>query len=392
MGSNSTIGEEVEQEWDSMFSKYAESYPELASEYERRMDGRLSPGWKTKLPVYSHTDTKAVATRNRSEEVLNVVAATLPELMGGSADLSSSNLTILKCSGDFQKNNHIGRYLRFGVREHGMAAICNGIFAHGGLRPFCATFLNFLGYAMGSVRVSSLSRFGVLYIMTHDSIGLGEDGPTHQPIEMLECCRATPNLLTIRPADGNETVGAYVIAMEKAGTPVVMSLTRQALPTVEGSSADKVSLGAYLIGDYGHAAKKPHLVLIGTGSELHLAVAVAKSLAAADDVHVRVVSMPCCELFDQQPLEYKLDLFPSGAPIMSIEAGGTKGWSQYAHAPFGIKDQFGLSAPAPALFKHFGFTEENLVTRSRQVIAFYKGREAPSLYEIPVFPIIAPLH
>lgn len=385
-------GDKAELAWNEAFSAYATAHPALAADYMRRVAGELPTDWKTKLPVYSAADTKAVATRNRSEEVLNVIAAELPELMGGSADLSSSNLTILKCSGDFQKDNHIGRYLRFGVREHAMAAICNGLYAHGAIRPFCATFLNFLGYATGSLRISGLSRFGVLYIMTHDSIGLGEDGPTHQPIEMLEWCRALPNLLTIRPADGNETVGGYVIAIERSATPTVLSLTRQGVPTVEGTSAEKVALGAYVIGNYGPVADKPKLILIGTGSELYLAVATAKTLAAADNVSVRVVSMPCTELFDEQALEYKLSVFPAGSPVMSIEAAGTKGWSQYAHAPFGIKDQYGLSAPAGKIYNHFGFTEANLAARARDVIAFYSKREAPSLYDVPIFPVIAGIH
>lgn len=289
MGSAAGVGEQAEAAWTHMFTSYSAVHPDLAGEYVRRMQGRLPSNWKDKLPVYSHTDTKAVATRNRSEEVLNIIAASMPELMGGSADLSGSNLTVLKCSGDFQHANPIGRYIRFGVREHAMVAICNGLFAHGGIRPFCATFLNFLGYAMGSVRVSCLSRFGLLFIMTHDSIGLGEDGPTHQPIEMLEWCRALPNMLTIRPADGNETVGAYIVAIEKPSTPTVLSLTRQGVPTIEGTCADKVSLGAYTIGDFGAAAARPSLILIGTGSELYLAVAVAKSIASSDGVSVRYI-------------------------------------------------------------------------------------------------------
>lgn len=239
---SSVTGEELEKEWLSLFDAYSKTHPALAAEYIRRMDKRLPDNWKASLPVYSHLETKQVATRSRSEEVLNVLAPILPELVGGSADLSPSNLTLLKCSGDFQKDTPGGRYIRFGVREHGMTAVCNGLFAHGGIRPYCATFLNFLGYAMGGLRISCLSRFGVVYVMTHDSIGLGEDGPTHQPIEMLECCRALPNLLTIRPADGNETVGAYIVAIERPHTPTVLSLTRQGVPTLEGSSADKATI------------------------------------------------------------------------------------------------------------------------------------------------------
>jgi transketolase len=373
----------AEADWEAKLAQYGQQHPELAADLARRMRGELPADWKKGLPTYSHTEAKAAATRNRSEEVLNALAGVLPELVGGSADLTGSNLTNLKCSGDFQKDTPAGRYIRFGVREHGMAAICNGMYAYGGLRPFCATFLNFIGYAMGSVRVSALSRFGLLYVMTHDSIGLGEDGPTHQPVEMLECLRALPNFLTMRPADGNETVGAYVVALERAGTPTCISLSRQAAPTVEGTSADLVAKGAYVILNAGAAKARPDLVLVSTGTELAMTVAVAKELAA--ELSVRVVSMPCCELFDEQPLDYQLEVFPEGAPVMSIEAGGINGWFKYAHAPFGM-ETYGASAPAGPLFNLFGFTVPNLTARAKEVVAFYGAAGAPSLMKYPRFP------
>lgn len=237
---------------------------------------------------------------------------------------------------------------------------------------------------MGSVRLSALSRFGVIYVMTHDSIGLGEDGPTHQPIEMLEYLRATPNLLTLRPADGNETAGAYKIAVAHIHTPSVIALTRQALPTLRGSSIDNVALGAYVLQD----ASAPAIVLVATGSEVSLAVSVAGALAS-EGIHARVVSMPCWELFEAQTVDYQLSVFPAGLPVMSIEAAGTHGWQKWAHAPFGISG-FGASGVGKDLFTHFGFTVPNLTLRAKEVISFYSDRPggAPSLLQFPRFPVI----
>ena len=265
-------------------------FPDLAREYKRRNKRELPISFESLLPKYSETDTKLLATRHRSEQVLNSLAGDMPEIIGGSADLTPSNLTNLKCSQDFQKDTPHGRYIRFGVREHAMAAISNGIFAYGFYRPYCASFLQFIGYALGSVRVSALSGFGVIYIMTHDSIGLGEDGPTHQPIEMLASLRSTPNLLTIRPADANETVGAYEIAMKSVNTPSVICLSRQNTPNVLGTSKDSVKLGAYVIADLTPSdcsSLKPDLILVSTGSEVALALDTAKALFEADRVFVR---------------------------------------------------------------------------------------------------------
>ena len=328
----------------------------------------------------------------RSEEVLNVCSNLFSEIIGGSADLTSSNLTNLKCSGDFQRSTPSGRYIRFGVREHAMAAICNGLFAHGGFRPFCATFLNFIGYAMGSVRVSALSKFGVIYIMTHDSIGLGEDGPTHQPVEMLECLRSTPNLLVFRPCDGNETIGSYKIAMERMHTPSVLCFSRQATPTLKNSCAGSVAFGAYILEDIAMDPKPISLILVSSGTELALALTVAKKLHDDNQLSIRVVSMPCWELFDEQPLSYQLSVFPAGIPVMSIEASGTHGWSKYAHAPFGMTG-FGLSAPIKDLYNHFGFTTTNLVSKSLEVIEFYSKNGPPlSLVNVPKISLMSHSH
>ena len=388
-------GSLLEREWVEMFDSYRAKHPALAAEFEGRMAGQLPPGWTDGLPVYSAAESKAVGTRNRSEEVLNLLAGRVCTLTGGSADLTPSTLTALKCTGDFQKDTPAGRYIRFGVREHAMAAICNGMFAYGGQRPFCATFLNFIGYALGSVRLSALSRFGVLYVMTHDSIGLGEDGPTHQPVEMLECLRATPNLFVMRPADGNETVGAYVVALESPHTPTVISLSRQAAPTLSGSSWEKVRQGGYVLCDVGGGdgpAQAPALIIVATGTEVTLAVGTAQALAdATPALRFRVVSMPCCELFDEQTTEYQLSVLPDGVPVMSVEASSVAGWRKYAHAPFGMTT-FGLSAPGNHVLAHFGFTVPSLVQKAMEVMAYYQSAPVPSLVNYPKFAAPAPPH
>jgi transketolase len=388
-------GAELEKAWNKTFEAYAGEHPHLASEYTRRFKGELPAGWKDEMPTFSVSEPKALATRETSSKVLNYCASKLSELFGGSADLTPSNLTALTGAGDFQMDTPAGRYIRFGVREHGMAAICNGIFAHGGARPFCATFLNFIGYALGSVRLSALSRFGVLYVMTHDSIGLGEDGPTHQPVEMLEALRATPNLYTMRPCDGNETVGAYVVAMESPHTPVVLSLSRQACPTLEGSSATKTQLGAYVLQEHkgtSCSSENPTLILASTGGEVCVTCQTARALVAADaSLWVRVVSMPCWELFEAQTVAYQLSIFPDGSPVMSIEASGAHGWQKFAHAPYGMQS-FGISAPGGDALKHFGFTVDNLTARANEVITFYKGRQVTSLINFPRFTVGKALH
>jgi len=266
--------------------------------------------------------------------------------------------------------------VRFGVREHGMAAICNGLAAYGGLIPYCATFLNFIGYAMGAVRLSALSQFGVIYVMTHDSIGLGEDGPTHQPIETLPMLRATPDITTIRPADGNETSGAYANALEHRHRPTVLILCRQAVPNVKGSSIEGVYKGAYAVGNL---EDKPQLILVGSGSELHLCIGAADKLK---DIKVRVVSMPSWELFRQQSSDYQNSVFPEGVPILAVEAASSFGWREYAHASVAMTT-FGASAPAPAVFARFGFTVDNVVKKAHDLLQFYSTRTAHSVVDRP---------
>lgn len=389
-----STGAQQEKQWSAMFSEYAKSYPELAADYIRREKGEMPADWKSNMPLYSPSEAKAAATRNRSEEVLNFCAGVCPEIIGGSADLSPSNLTVLKCSGDFQGDTPAGRYIRFGVREHGMAAISNGIFAHGMLRPFCATFLNFIGYAMGAVRVSALSEFGIIYVMTHDSIGLGEDGPTHQPVELLTALRAMPNLYTIRPCDGNETKGAYIIGMESRKTPSVISLSRQGAPTLDGSCAEKTVKGGYVLRECGDKSGKayPQLTIIGTGTEVSLAVKAAVVISEKRGCWVRVVSMPCTELFDKQDLAYQTSVLMAGSPVLSVEAGGVAGWrGKYAHACVGMQDCFGASGPGGDLLKHFGFTEESVVEKGQAVMDFYSNG-APDLLHYPRFDLPSPPH
>jgi transketolase len=376
-------GAELESKWTAAFTAYAAAHPELAAEYTRRFEGKLPADWKKNFPVYTPQD-KALATRQFSEIALNAAAAALPEIVGGSADLTPSNLTKLTMSGDFQKDTPIGRYIRYGVREHAMAAISNGLFAHGALRPFCATFYNFIGYALGAVRVSALSQFGVLYIATHDSIFLGEDGPTHQPIEMNASLRAMPNMYVYRPADGNETVGSYITAIEHATKTSVLALSRQGLPNLEGSTADKVALGAYVVQNLDNGAvvaafdTKPDLVFVASGSEVSLAIDAAKLLP----LKVRIVSVPCRDLFDEQSVAYKKEVLGEGIPTLAVEAAATFGWSDYSHAQFGL-DRFGTSATIAQLKDQFGFNAETVADEARKLVAFYEGRTVPSLFDYP---------
>lgn len=369
------IGAQKEQAWNTMFASYKAAYPTEAADFERRQRGELPTGWKNALPKWTVGD-KALATRQTSEIVLNAIAPIMPELVGGSADLTPSNLTWMKCSTDYQPSRPEGRYLRFGIREHAMAAICNGFVAYGGLIPFCSTFFNFIQYCLPSIRLSALSKFGVIYIMTHDSIGLGEDGPTHQPINALICIRSMPNILGIRPCDGNETAGAYALALENRHRPSVLVLSRQALPQQANSTAEKVAFGAYVLED----VAEPKLILIASGSEVPACVEAAKLCPFA----VRVVSMPCMDLFAEQSIEYQKSVLLEGVPVMSVEALGVTGWEKWSHVQQGMTT-FGKSAPAPLLFKHFGFDPESLAAKSKKIVEFYKTNAVPSLLNRPQF-------
>jgi transketolase len=311
-------GASDQAEWEETLATYRTQYPTDAALFERMLSGELPAGWADALPTYAPGD-KALATRKTSEATLNALAPVLPELIGGSADLTHSNLTELKISGSFQKGAYENRNLRFGVREHGMGAICNGIALHNsGLIPYCATFLVFADYMRAAIRLSALSEAGVIYVMTHDSIGLGEDGPTHQPVETIASLRAIPNLTVIRPADGNETSGAYKVAVANRKAPTLMAFSRQGLPQLAGSSIDAVAKGAYVLSD---SDGTPDLILIGTGSEVSLCVKAADALKA-EGKKVRVVSMPSWELFDAQDEAYRESVLPKAVTKrLAVEAG-----------------------------------------------------------------------
>ncbi|MFM7613274.1 MAG: transketolase, partial [Synechococcales cyanobacterium] len=359
-------GADLESQWQATMVAYRGAYPQEAAELDRLIAGELPADWESSIPLYTPAD-KAFATRQTSEKALNGLAPAIPELIGGSADLTHSNLTLLKVSGDFQKGQYHNRNLRFGVREHGMGAICNGIALHGGLIPYCATFLVFVDYMRGAIRLSALSEAGVIYVMTHDSIGLGEDGPTHQPVETLASLRAIPNLLVFRPADGNETAGAYKVAIANRYRPTLLALSRQALPQLEGSTISNTEKGAYILSD---SEGTPEVILLGTGSETHLCVQAAEKLRA-DGVRVRVVSIPCWELFDEQSADYQESVLPKAVTKrLAVEAASSFGWGRYlgGEGQMISIERFGVSAPGGLAMEKFGYTVDNVVAQAKSLL------------------------
>jgi transketolase len=364
-------GAGYEAEWSKLYADYKAKYPQEAAEFERLTSGKLPDGWDTALPAYTPED-KGFATRKYSEICLNKLAPVLSELIGGSADLTHSNLTELKGFGDFQKGAYQNRNVHFGVREHAMGAICNGIALHkSGLIPYGATFLIFTDYMRAAIRLSALSEVGAIWVMTHDSIGQGEDGPTHQPVETLASLRAIPNLTVIRPADGNECSGAYKVAIAKAknNEPTLLALSRQNLPNLAGTSLENSTKGAYVV-SCGFAPEELDLILIGTGSELQLCVAAAETLKAQGK-KVRVVSMPSWELFEAQDAAYRESVLPKVATKrLSVEAGVSFGWHKYVGADGGMVsiDRFGASAPGGVCLEKFGFSVDNVLAKAKEVI------------------------
>ncbi|GER57500.1 transketolase [Striga asiatica] len=362
-------GAAFESEWNTKFAEYEKKYPEEAAELKSIITGEFPAGWEKALPTYT-PESPADATRNLSQQNLNSLAKVLPGLLGGSADLASSNMTLLKTFGDFQKPTPEHRNLRFGVREHSMAAICNGLALHSpGLIPYCATFFVFTDYMRAAMRISALSESGVIYVMTHDSIGLGEDGPTHQPVEHLASFRAMPNILMLRPADGNETAGAYRVAVLNRKRPSVLALSRQKLTQLPGTSIEGVEKGGYIVSDNkNNNNNKPDVILIGTGSELEIAAKAADELRK-EGKGVRVVSLVCWEIFDEQSDEYKESVLPGSVTArVSIEAGSTFGWGKIVGGEgksIGI-DQFGASAPAGKIYKEFGITVEAVIAAAKE--------------------------
>eukprot|EP01104_Vermistella_antarctica_P013120 TRINITY_DN3929_c0_g1_i1.p1 TRINITY_DN3929_c0_g1~~TRINITY_DN3929_c0_g1_i1.p1 ORF type:complete len:687 (-),score=182.35 TRINITY_DN3929_c0_g1_i1:197-2230(-) len=370
-------GAQEQKAWDELFAKYETEHADLAKEYKRRVAGELPEGWKDNLPTYTD-ESPADATRKLGQAVFSAIAPKLVDLIGGSADLNPSCLTYIKGSPDFQKDTPEGRNIRYGVREHAMAAITNGLAAYGGFIPYCSTFLNFLGYCQGAVTLSALSELRTLYVFTHDSIGLGEDGPTHQPVEKFAFVRASPNTFLFRPADGRETVGTYIKAIETTTAPAIIALSRQSFPTVVGTSVEGVSKGAYVCQSGGDT---PDLVLVATGSELHLIDAAAKVLREKG-LTVRIVSFPCWKLFDAQSAEYRASVFPASSPVLSVEAGVTFGWERYAHSSIGV-NSFGASGPLKDVLAHFGFTTSNVAAKGQALVDFYKGKTVPQLANRP---------
>ncbi|KAJ8749038.1 hypothetical protein K2173_013482 [Erythroxylum novogranatense] len=361
-------GASLETEWNAKFAEYEKKYPEDAAELKSIITGELPAGWEKALPTYT-PESPADATRNLSQQNLNALAKVLPGLLGGSADLASSNMTLLKMFGDFQKGTPEERNVRFGVREHGMGSICNGIALHSpGLIPYCATFFVFTDYMRAAIRISALCEGGVIYVMTHDSIGLGEDGPTHQPIEHLASFRAMPNILMLRPADGNETAGAYKVAVLNRKRPSILALSRQKLPQLPGTSIEGVEKGGYIVSD-NSSGNKPDVILVGTGSELPIAADAAKELRKEGKA-VRVVSLVSWELFDEQSDAYKESVLPAAVTArVSIEAGSTFGWEKIVGSKgkaIGI-DRFGASAPAGKIYKEFGLTAEAVIAAAKEV-------------------------
>ena len=379
-------GKLAQAEWNERLDGYASAFPGLAAELRTRLQGELPSGWDADIPVFP-ADKKGISTRVAGGKVMNAFAKKVPALFGGSADLDPSTFTALKDLGDFNPPppvgadvegsdgggwSYAGRNLHFGVREHAMGAIVNGLAAHGGFLPYGSTFLIFSDYMRPAIRLAALMGLHVVHVFTHDSIALGEDGPTHQPIEQLASLRAIPNLTLIRPADANETAVAWKVAVETRGRPVLLSLSRQNLPTIDRKqfvSADGLRQGAYVLSDARDA--KPELILIGTGSEVGLVLAAAEILQK-DGVAVRCVSMPSWELFDAQPLAYRENvLLPGVGARLVVEAGISQGWERYmgAHGDMISIEHFGASAPADVLLREFGFSVDNVVQRAKTLLA-----------------------
>ncbi len=378
-------GKRAEAHWDEAFAAYASDHPELAHACQQAVRGDVPAGWDADIPVFD-ADTSGMATRVASGKVLHAIRRRLPGLVGGSADLDPSTHTALAAMGDFQNPadasgdlqgsagggwSYAGRNLHFGVREHAMGAIANGLAAHGGLLPFTATFLVFSDYMRPPIRLAALMRQGVIFVFTHDSIALGEDGPTHQPIEQLANLRAVPNLTVLRPADANEVAVAWRVAVETRDRPTVLVLTRQAVPTLDRSrlaAADGLRKGAYVLADV--PVGRPDIVLIASGSEVSL-IEEARRLLAQQGVKARTVSMPSWELFEAQPEEYREAVLPASVPArLAVEAGATQGWHAYVGdggAVVGI-DHFGASAPGEVLMEKNGFTPDNVVRRALAVL------------------------
>jgi transketolase len=357
-------GAELESAWKALFAGYAAAFPELAAEFERTQRGVLKAGWEKAIPSFAAD--KPQATRNAGGVIMNAIAKQVPELFGGAADLTSSTKTIFKPGANFHEDP-VGRNVFFGVREFGMCAAVNGIAAHGGLIPFGSTFFVFSDYAKPAIRLAALMQVQSLFVFTHDSIALGEDGPTHQPVEQLLGLRAIPGLTDFRPADANETAAAWRLALERKG-PSFFALSRQNLPVIDPAVHDVyagVSKGAYIVQDFAN----PQVVLLGAGAELWPALEASK-LLEAEGIRARVVSFPSWKLFEEQTAEYKASVLLPGVPKVAIEAGSTLGWWKYAGTDGDVigLDRFGASAPGPKVLAELGFGADSIAARARKLV------------------------
>jgi transketolase len=368
-------GEGQQRDWDALVEKYEAQFPELGAAWRETMGGDLPEGWESHLPSFA--DAKPMATRQASGEVINALAPHMPTLIGGSADLGPSTNTDIKDGGSFQPGSYEGRILHFGIREHGMGAALTGMSLNGGLIPFGATFMCFSDYMKPAIRLAALSHVQVVYIFTHDSIGLGEDGPTHQPVEQLAGLRAIPNLYVIRPADVHEVREAWRLAILRRHAPTALVLTRQKVALLDRAntyaSAEGTRQGAYTIADATDAEGKtttPKLILLSTGSEVSLCIEAREALQS-EGTPTRVVSMPCWELFDEQPRDYRESVIPSGVPArLAVEAAASLGWHKYTgdRGDCLCLDRFGASSPGPTVLKELGFNTQNVVERARALL------------------------
>ncbi len=365
-------GARLEAEWSKKYDAYRRVHPELAAELERRLTGRLAEGWDEGLPTFGPPPGDAQATRAASGKVLNVIAPKLPELVGGSADLASSTNVVFKNGGDVSAGNWGARNVHFGVREHGMGVILNGLALHGGVRPVGSTFLIFSDYMRPPIRLAALCDLPVIYVFTHDSIGLGEDGPTHQPIEQLAALRAVPNLVVIRPADATETVEAWRMAILSRSGPVALVLTRQKVPVIDRAKyapANGVRLGGYVLADARDG--KPAIVLLASGSEVDLTLGAYERLVA-EGIAARVVSLPSMELFARQPQEYRDAVLPPTVPArLAVEAAAPQPWYRWVgdHGVVMGIERFGASAPYQRIYQELGLTVENVVRKAKEMLS-----------------------
>jgi transketolase len=370
-------GAKEEKEWQALFAKYEKEFPELAAQFKRtHYEQKLPDGWEKSLPVFE-AGGKPIATRTAGNTVMNAYGKVVPEVFGGAADLTTSTKTIFKDSANFHVDP-AGRNLFFGVREFGMCAMVNGMAVHGGVIPYGSTFFNFVDYAKPAVRIAAIMKSHSIFVFTHDSIGLGEDGPTHQPIEQLMMLRATPNLIDLRPADANETAAVWKVALETKA-PSFLALSRQDLPVLDAAKHNvmaNVAKGAYIVEQGGDA---PKLLIVGTGAEVWPAIEAAKRLND-EGIATRVVSMPSWRLFEQQDEAYKASIFPDHLPKLAVEAGAPLGWWKWVgrHGDVIGMDRFGASAPGTTVLEKLGFNAEGVYSRAKKLLENYERETTAS--------------